>query len=291
MTADVRIEHPLIRYHGGKFRMADWIVGLMPAHRCYVEPYGGAASVLLRKPRAYAEVYNDLDDAIVNLFRVLRDPVLCPQLVEQLQLTPYSRVEFEAAGVECEDASAVERARATVIRAMMGFGSAGATKGSTGFRVDTRRKHGTAQDIWAKYPPLLASCGRRLVGVMIECRPALDVLQQHDAPDTLHYVDPPYVHSTRARDVERSRYYRHEMTDQDHRELLDVLVGLQGMVLVSGYESALYASHLAGWTLHRRRARIASGRGAGTRVEHLWVNPAASRVLGDAQGLPLRMAS
>jgi hypothetical protein len=66
---------PALRYHGGKWRLAPWIIGNFPPHRTYVEPYGGAASVLLRKRRCYAEVYNDLDSEIVNVFRVLRDTV------------------------------------------------------------------------------------------------------------------------------------------------------------------------------------------------------------------------
>lgn len=140
---NVAIKHPAIRYHGGKFRMATWIISHFPVHRCYVEPFGGAASVLLKKEPSEAEVYNDLDGDVVNLFRVLRDPATSQALITACALTPYSREEFTHAYEHSEDP--VERARRLVVRATMGFGSAGATKGNTGFRLDTRRNSATAQ--------------------------------------------------------------------------------------------------------------------------------------------------
>lgn len=88
------IKHPAIRYHGGKFRLAPWIIEQMPEHTCYVEPFGGAAGVLLQKPRSYAEVYNDLDSEVVNLFTVLRDPEMNQRLRDACALTPYSRDEL-----------------------------------------------------------------------------------------------------------------------------------------------------------------------------------------------------
>src|SRR4051794_29878494 len=85
---------PLLRWHGGKWMLAKWIVSHFPEHRIYVEPYGGAASVLLRKDRAFSEVYNDLDDRLVNLFRILRDETKAARLIDLLRLTPWSRTEF-----------------------------------------------------------------------------------------------------------------------------------------------------------------------------------------------------
>ncbi|HXC40831.1 MAG TPA: DNA adenine methylase [Burkholderiales bacterium] len=272
--------HPALRYHGGKFRLAAWIQTFFPAHNCYVEPFGGAAGVLLQKPRAYAEVYNDLDGEIVNFFRVLREPESRARLIEAIELTPYCRDEFEAAWLETEDP--VERARRLAIRASMGFGSAGATKGRTGFRTDTRRTYGTAQHVWVKYPAGLATVGERFAGVLVENCDALKVMRQHDGPLTLHYVDPPYVFSTRMR-AAAHRYYRHELSDDQHVQLLDTLATLQGMVVLSGYPSDLYDEALKGWQRHTTKSRIASGRGTALRTEVAWLNPACSAALA-AQG-------
>jgi len=273
------VNAPALRYHGGKFRMAPWVTGFFPDHTCYVEPFGGAASVLLKKPRAYAEVYNDLDGDIVNFFRVLRDPELAQKLITACILTPYAREEF-LQGYE-ESSDPVERARRIAIRASMGFGSAGATRGGTGFRVDTRRKYGTAQHVWANYPENLAAIGKRFVGVLIENRPAVSVIQQHDDVDTLTYVDPPYVLSTRDPRASQvnSGYYRHEMTDSDHRELLDALLAAKGMVLISGYDNPLYADALSKWEKHKTESRISAGRGTTLATETLWINPACSAAL------------
>lgn len=267
------MNHPLIRYHGGKFRLATWVISHFPNHTCYTEAFGGAAGVLLQKPRAYAEVYNDLDGEIVNLFRVLRNEDQRIKLIEQLVFTPYSRDDFQEAWEPCEDP--IEKARRLIIRAQMGFGSAGASKGITGFRIDTKRAYGTAQSLWVTYPNHLAIVGQRLSGVLIENRPAIQVLQDHDDCETLHYVDPPYVHDTRYSGAKNGRVYRHEMSDQDHEELLKVLLELEGKVIVSGYPSEIYNDYLDKWKRVDTSARISSGRGTNVRTECLWISPNA----------------
>lgn len=277
------IRGPALRYHGGKFRLAPWIKQFFPPHVTYVEPFGGAAGVLLQKQRSYAEVYNDLDGDIVNFFRVLRDPAMRNQLLELVSITPYAREEFDEAWGETNDP--VERARRTAIRAQMGFGSAGATKGATGFRIDTRRAYGTAQHLWAEYPQAIAAVGQRFQGVLLENRPAIEVMQQHDRNDTLHFVDPPYLLSTRVLQANGKGYYRHEMKDDDHQELLRVLLELEGMVVVSGYESDLYNDMLSGWETFQTKSRISAGRGTALRTGVVWINPACSDALNSRGGL------
>jgi DNA adenine methylase len=276
------VTRPALRYHGAKFRLAPWVLRHFPVHDTYVEPFGGAAGVLLQKVRSYAEVYNDLDGEMANFFCVLRNPVQRAALVEALALTPYARDEFDLAW-EPSDAP-VEQARRLCVRAQMGFGSAGATKGVTGFRIDTKRACSTAQHLWMEYPDSLAVVGARFAGVLIENRPALEVMPQHDGPDTLHFVDPPYVLSTRVLQGKGRGYYRHEMTDDDHAKLLAALRELKGMVIVTGYASDLYADALSGWRVESTQSRISSGRGTALRTEMLWMNEACEKALGRMHG-------
>ncbi|MFC0227435.1 DNA adenine methylase [Serratia aquatilis] len=267
------IKAPAIRYHGGKFRLAKWITGFFPPHRCYVEPYGGAASVLLRKPRSHAEVYNDLDGEIVNLFRVLRDPLDNHRLRTLCALTPYSRDEFNLAYEPTENR--IEKARRLVVRATMGFGSAAATADNkTGFRSDTKREYSTAQQIWASYPDNLAAIGERLISVLIENRPALQVINDHDSEKTLHYIDPPYLPQTRHRWRRTGYAYRFEMTEQEHIELLEPVGKVKGMVIISGYDSELYNDILTGWRKETKIAQVSAGTGGTSkRTECLWISP------------------
>lgn len=257
---------PVLRWHGGKWLLAPWIISHFPAHQVYVEPFGGAASVLMRKPRAYAEIYNDLDTTVVGLFRVLRSEGAA-ELVQALRLTPFARAEFAEAYEPASDP--VEAARRLIIRSFMGFGSNGHNR-STGFRANSSRNGTTPAHDWVNYPDALEAVIERLAGVCIESKDAKAVMAQHDAPTTLHYVDPPYVFETRA---DMSKDYAHELSNDDHAELLTFLRGLRGMVILSGYPCETYDAALHDW---RRVERKAMADGARERTEVLWINPAAS---------------
>ena len=266
---------PLLRWHGGKWLLAPWIISHFPPHRIYVEPFGGAASVLIRKPRSYAEVYNDLDDDVVNLFRVLRNdpPENGYKLIDHLIHTPFARSEFDDAYLPTEDP--VEAARRLIIRSFMGFGSDGHNGARpTGFRANSNRSGTTPAHDWSNYPDALERIIVRLKGVVVEHRPALEVITQHDSPETLFYVDPPYVWATRSKAHNSSKKnYRHELTDAEHEQLLDKLLSVAGMVVLSGYDTPLYAERLGDWY---RTEKAAMADGAHERTEVLWLNPAAS---------------
>ena len=257
---------PILRYHGGKWVLAPWIISNFPLHRVYVEPFGGAGSVLLRKPRAYSEVYNDLDGELVNLFRVARDKGAA--LAKALLLTPYAAAEFFESYTHSTDT--VEQARRTVIRSLMGFGTNSHAR-KTGFRANSTRSGTTPAHDFARYPDALEAVIARLRGVVIENQAALTVMLKHDGPDTLHYLDPPYLPETRSRpDAD----YRHEMTVRDHVDLAAAAKALTGMVVLSGYPSPLYTSLYHDWTLIQAPA-LADG--AAPRTECLWLSPAVTQ--------------
>lgn len=204
------------------------------------------------------------------------------RLRELLELTPFAREEFKLAYEETDDA--FERARRLIIRAYMGFGSnahASTARGhrSTGFRANSSRSGTTPAQDWASYPEVMMAIVARLRGVVIEQRPAIDVMLAHDSPATVHYVDPPYLHSLRAPSNKydlRYRMYRHEMTDAEHVTLLGTLRNLTGSVVLSGYASPLYDGALVGW---RRVTLDTFADGARPRTEVLWLNPACAAAL------------
>ena len=276
---------PALRYHGGKWRIAPWIIGHFPPHRVYVEPFGGAGSVLLRKPRCYAEIYNDLDGEIVGLFRVLRDPAQAAELARQASLTPYARAEFELSYESTDDP--LERARRLLVRSWMAHGSSGLRGHTTGFRLLTFRSRSAAHD-WVSFPAALPAIIARLQGVIIENRPAADVITRQDAPDTLVYVDPPYMFEARSQKrIGNDLYhgYRHELDDAGHVALLVQLASLDAMVVVSGYSTPLYETALGGWRRVEREAFADRGKPT---VEVLWINAAAAAA-SDAAHLAARM--
>ena len=276
-SACIAPRRPALRYHGGKWRLAKWIIANMPEHRIYVEPFCGAASVLLQKPRVFGEIINDLDGEVVNFFQVLRDPVSSDRLRHLLIHTPYARAEFESASLQSDDP--IEQARRTVVKSFMGFSSGAICKANdgmrtrastwiapTGFRGDAKRRGTTPATDWAGYPNNIDTLSNRLRGVVIENRPAINIIQCHDDAETLFYVDPPYVHGTR----KLSAGYRHEMTDLEHEELSHALHSVKGMVMISGYTSELYNRLYADWNCIVRDHLADHARNT---VECLWFSP------------------
>jgi DNA adenine methylase len=277
LPSESKVMRPVLRWHGGKFRLAPWIRSFFPKHRIYVEPFCGAASVLMTKPRAWGEYINDLDGEIVNLFRVLQDDTRSRELVRLLTLTPFAKAEYELAREVTDDP--IERARRLCILSFMGFSSGAATGDKTGFRSKSFRSNvGPGQD-WMNYPEKLWAVIDRLRGVTIENRPALEIIPSLDTPGTLFYVDPPYPASTR----KNFGAYRHELTDEDHEALAECLRACSGYVLISGYRCDLYDRLYDGWIRMEKKTMCDHG----YRQESLWLSPRTADVVLKTKQLSL----
>jgi len=261
---------PPFAYFGGKTRLAERIIGLLPAHKHYVEPFAGSLAVLLAKPRAEMETVNDLDQDLMTFWRVLRERP--KDLALHMALTPHSRAEHQAAyDLDTEDE--LERARQVWVLLSQGRGG---TMRRTGWRFyrDPKATTYSFPEYLAAYANRVPPAAERLAGVSLECRDALELVADYGQhPGVLLYCDPPYLGST------RSANYRHEMTrDDQHRQLAAALTACKSAVVLSGYHSPLYEDLYDGW--HRAELKAWTGNGLrngatktdGDRTEVLWSN-------------------
>lgn len=275
---------PPLKWHGGKHYLANWVVSLMPRHLHYVEPYAGGLSVLLARDPAderlwlpgqkgVSEVVNDLDGNLTNFWSVLQSPALFPEFRRLAEATPFSESEWHAAGdvlrEPAEDhclLSAVAffvRCRQSLAGRMRSF--------SPVTRTRLRRGMNGGVSEWLGAVEGLAAVHERLRRVLVlGPRPALEVIAREDGPGTLFYLDPPYLHETRS----APDAYAHEMTESDHRELLDAVRQCRGKVMLSGYPSRLYDDALAGWNRHAREVanHAAGGASKARETEVVWCN-------------------
>jgi DNA adenine methylase len=222
----------LVRWAGGKGKQLNDLLPLIPQTRVFVEPFGGGCSVLLNRERSEVEVYNDLDGALVNLFEILRDDHTADELRRILDLTPYSREVFEDCLSFEGIADPVRRAAAfyTVLNQSIS-GKRLASKGDW-----SRGRADNLAERWFQRQEKLGAIHERIRHVQIECRDALDILQEWDTAETTFYCDPPYILDTRR----GKRYYAVEPGDSYHDELVSVLLGVRGNVVLSGYDHPIY---------------------------------------------------
>jgi DNA adenine methylase len=268
---------PPFAYYGGKANLADRIVSLLPAHEHYVEPFAGSLAVLLAKPQSRVETVNDLDSQLMTFWRVLRDRP--DDLARACLLTPHSRAEHQAAYGPSVDE--IEQARRLWVLLSQGRTSRPV---KTGWRYAVEPKVGSLGATLHGYVDRMAALAQRLGHVSLECRPALEVIDAYGQhPDVCLYVDPPYLAETRS-----GTGYRHEMpTEDEHRNLAAALRACNAAVVLSGYDSPLYADLFDGWHVERMAATSSQGTGASGRVEVLWSN----RPLGQQAGLFDEVAS
>lgn len=279
---------PIIPYYGGKVKQAARIAALFPEHTTYVEPYGGAGSVLFAKPPSPIEIFNDLHNGIYVLYKTLRDPVQYERLRVALELTPYSRAEFEACARTWEEEGLddVERARRFFVVARLAWSGIIETKNPSMKMSYTHPSRGMPLAVSSYLSGIdrMETAHLRLRRVQIERRPALELIDRCDGPETLFYLDPPYIPGT------CDPAYRYAMSVEDHQTLRDRLLALKGKAVLSIYDHPIYQDLLQhGWTRieigtiaqapqtfsARTRKLIEQVRGALTkpkRVETLYLN-------------------
>ena len=254
---------PIMKYTGSKHSLAPWICSYFPEHARYVEPFCGSAAVFFQKKPATHEVLNDLNGAIVNLFRVIRERG--DELASLIEMTPWSEQEYAMAEKGYTDGDELEQARRFLIRSWQAHG--GTMSQVSGWKHNGLKGNVYPSRLWTKLPDRLLSVVDRLRSAEIRNRPALEIIGYYDDPETLLYVDPPYPLSPRSR-----KYYLHEMTDGEHVELLEMLDKFSGAAVLSGYSCPLYDERLTSW---QKATMPTSGEHGKKHVEVLWFNSKA----------------
>lgn len=250
---------PLLKYPGGKWKIAEWIIDHFPPHKVYLEPFFGSGAVFFKKEPAYVETINDMDGNIVNLFRMCREH---PQeLAAAINLTPFAREEF----IDCYEMAVddpIERARRTVVRYHQSFGTSNSLK-NTWRNVQTYGGPRCAT-MWNYLPDAVIETCRRLKEAQIEHMDAVELIRRYDDPNTLIYCDPPYLQSLRKKNM-----YAVEMPETKHVELLQALKETRSKVIISGYDSTLYNEQLCDWYTDSIETTAQMGL---HRTEKMWAN-------------------
>jgi len=281
------------QWAGGKGILARWIIQYVPSGRVYVEPFAGAASVLWHLPKPFSvEVLNDLDDDIVNLYRVLQDKTKFEELAHRLIFTPYARTEFVRALQTLKDSNAsdIDRAWAFFVKQNQGFGGKARNQGDWGRKINTVSNNmASSTSQWRSHLKLLSFWHGRLSRVQIDYVDGITCIKYWDTPETVFYIDPPYVLDTR----KTRSLYKNEPDLAYHERLVDTILAAKGKVILSCYDHPVYAPLTeAGWRkltkatnaymASRIRGSKLQGRGAARthvpRTETLYLNFMTSNV-------------
>lgn len=262
----------VLKYPGSKWNIAQNITNMIPKHHSYVEPYFGSGAVLFNKPESDIETINDLDSDVTNLFTCIQKD--SERLARVVMTTPFSREvydkQFEIPDeIVCADA--YERAANFLVRCWQGHGFR--TNGyKVGWKNDVQgRERMYALWNWYRLPEWIIEIAERLRKVQIENRPALEVIKRFDYENVFMYIDPPYL-----LDIRTGKQYKHEMTDDDHAELLETLLQSKAKIMISGYESDMYNDYLNKWNKIYFKSCAEHGK---PRTEVVWMNYEINRQL------------
>lgn len=228
------MRRPLLNYFGGKYTLREWIISKFPEHKIFVDVFGGGGNIILAKPPAKLDVYNDIDSEVYNVFKMARDHG--DALKTSLMLTPYSREEYIKSRKWTADK--LERARRTIVKSYMGIGDS--IKNANGFR-NSKTSNSSPAKGFKNYVDYFDFFIERLRGIFLEKLDFRECIKKYDTENTLFYLDPPYITSTR---ISKSSY-KYEMTDSDHVELVQLLSEAKGSFILSGYENDIYPKEWA----------------------------------------------
>lgn len=256
---------PIVKIHGGKHYLKHWIIENFPAdytRYTYVEPYIGGGSVFLNKTASQLEVINDLNKNLIAIYRSLQiDPA---KFIDTLKSIPYNNETFEYYTNNYGPDIGV---REYVLFRM----SRGGLRKS--FAWSERLRGGKPGDVnaWETAIAELPQIAKRLENVVIRNACATNVICAYDNPNTIFYLDPPYLPDTR---VSKVAYGNYEMTYRDHDGLLNVIKQCRGKVLISGYDNTLYNAELSNWNKITKEIVNNSGqtKKKSRRLEVLWRN-------------------
>lgn len=258
----------VLKYPGSKWNIARQLVGLIPEHHSYVEPYFGSGAVLFNKTPSDIETVNDIDNDVVNLFLCIQED--SERLARMVMTTPFSRemydsaFDFENFITEVIGEEPYRKALVFLIKCWQGHGFR-TSGGKVGWKNDVAgREKAYALWNWYRLPEWIIDIAERLRKVQIENRPALEVIKRFNREGVFMYIDPPYLLGTRTR-----KQYMHEMTDHDHEELLKDLLQSKAKIMISGYESEMYNDYLKDWNKCTFNSCAEHGK---PRKEIIWMN-------------------
>lgn len=250
----------VLKYPGSKWRIADWIIEKMPEHHSYLEPYFGSGAIFFNKEPSNIETINDIDEDVINLFKVIRNNT--EELIKKITYTPYSRKEYDSAFIVDKQDDDIELARKFLIRCWQGIGSH--SKYKSGWKNDVQgRERAYAVRNWYRLPDRIYDIIDRLKEVQIENIPAVELIKRFNSEKVLIYADPPYLMNTRMKNM-----YKYEMTDEQHKELLEALLQHKGPAMISGYDNDIYNKYLKNWNKYQINNLAEHGI---KRIETLWI--------------------
>jgi len=294
------LRSPII-YYGGKGVLVYKLLNFIPEHKIYCEVFGGGASLLFAKRPSETDIYNDIDKELFNLFQVLKDKKKFEEFKRLVDLTLYARAEHQYCKRNYKkEKNKVKRAWMFYIMLRQSF--SGLPNIGWSYCVNAARKNATVSvhRYWAGVN-MLPQIHQRLLNVQIDCDDFRNVIPRYDTEKTFFYCDPPYLPQTRS---SRS-VYRHEMTFEEHEELIELLLKVKGKVMLSGYKNDLYKKlEDNGWIrvdietscFTAGRTRISGVLGEGSakekykRVESIWMNYDLTIFSDDYKTLPAEMS-